>query len=625
MNKKLKPTLLAIALATSFGTNAVVYKIENINEFYKVNGTINNSRSGFGVTLNSTGNMIGGASGVFSSSLSTDDQDLIRDNNIDISSDEVSISAANSSTNITRSVKFIPQANNSIFQFDNELIPEFLTVFDETITSDSVTVSTIDSFAFDISDNNVIVGTTSSAAFAVADPDQSEDNTDRDLPFYTYDYGQRAMIIDNGEVKTFIPEFSEFGGQSGLTGINASGYVVGYASTGIEYLSQLRIDELCLDDYVDSIPLQVCARGFSHENESSTTVRYYLEAHSWEYVNGQLTNPTPLGILTTPIDDDDTDTYNSFALDVNDLGVAVGRSKTFRDNEKEVQNRLDVAVVFKDGEIIDLMDHDEDDWINSSANAINDNNLAVGFMEKIINGFLRAKFFVYDVNSDEPALEFPNDFASSESDFASIPNDINNLNQVVGSIEIDNDRIQIGRRTHAFLYDHDDQSFSDINDLLTCESQGYVKVGDNYEKFQIEATGGDETKVTYEADISVVNARAISDDGTIMATALVRVPNVETQWIDEDGNIVEAFTTDAVEEIVVDANGDPIFETTAAGEVVTEQVQRAVILTPVVDGEECVLITEDSQEFKETREGAGFGFTALCLLIGGLFTRRLRR
>lgn len=625
MNKKLKPTLLAIALATSFGANAVVYKIENINEFYKVNGTINNSRSGFGVTLNNNGNMIGAASGIFASTLSTDDQDLINSNNFDISSDEVSVSAANSSTNITRSVKFIPQANNSIFEFDNELIPEFLKVFDENITSNTVTVSTIDSFAFDISDDNIIVGTTSSAAFAVADPNQSEDNTDRDLPFYTYDYGQRAMIIDDGEVKTFIPEFSEYGGQSGLTAINTSGYVVGYASTGIEYLSQLRIDELCLDDYAETIPLQVCARGFSHESQSSTTVRYYLEAHSWQYVNGQLTNATPLGILTTPIDDTDTDTYNSFALDVNDLGVAVGRSKTFRDNEKEVQNRLDVAVVFKDGEIIDLMDHDEDDWGDSSLNAINNNNLSVGYIDKIINGFIRSKFFIYDIDSDEPILEFPNDFADSESDFASIANDVNNSNQVVGSIEIDNDRIQTGRRTHAFLYDHNDKSFSDINDLLTCESQGYVKVGNNYEKFEIEATGGDETKVTYEADISVVNARAISDDGTIMATALVRVPNVETQWIDEDGNVVEPFTTDAVEEVVVDANGDPIFETTVAGEVVTEQVQRAVILKPVVDGEECVLITEDSTEFKETREGAGFGFMALCLLIGGIFTRRLSK
>jgi len=623
MNNKLRPTLLAVALAASFGANAVVYKIQNIDEFYKINGTIKNSRSGFGATLNNNGIILGGASGSFAPLLSTDDQDLINNSRVDVSLTQLATNASNSSINPIRTAKLIPQSNNSIFEFDMDDLPQFLKVLDESVISDERTVSTIDSFAFDVSNSGLVVGTTSSAAYTIDDPDQTEGNTDKADPFYAYDFSQRAMVIDNGNVNTFAPAFSTYGGQSGITGINDSGFVVGYASTGIELSSKTRIDKTCLETYKDTIPLQVCAKGFRDGSSSNTAVKYYLEAYSWEYNNGELTNATPLGILTTPINDTDTDNYNSMALDVNNKGIAVGRSKTFRDGKKEYRYRLDVAAVFKDGEVIDLMKHDETNWRYSSAYGINNNDLAIGFMEKSIGGFTRKKFFIYDVNSNDTTLTFPNDFSTTESDFASIPKSINDNNDVVGSIEIDSKKVDSGRRTHGFLYNHDDSAFNDINNLMTCESKGYVKTGSDWTKYKIEATGGNDQRISYDADITIVDANKIADDGTIIATALVSLPRVKTQWVDADGNIVESNVEGAVEEIVVDANNEPVFDVNGQGQPITEQIPRAVILKPT-QGEACSVVEDDSQDYKQERQGAGFGVIGLLALMTALFTRRLR-
>jgi len=244
-------------------------------------------------------------------------------------------------------------------------------------------------------------------------------------------------------------------------------------------------------------------------------------------------------------------------------------------------------------------------------------------MQKIIGGFLRNKFFIYDANSNETTLTFPNDFSTSESDFASIPKSINDNNDVVGSIEIDEKKVDSGRRTHGFLYNHDDSSFKDLNDLMTCESKGYVKTGSDWAKYKIEATGGNDQRISYDADITIVDANKISADGTIIATALVSLPRVKTQWVDADGNIVESSVEGAVEEIVVDANNEPVFDVNAQGQPITEQIPRAVILKPT-QGEACSVVEDDSQDYKQERQGAGFGVIGLLVLMAGLFTRRLR-
>ncbi|MDP2560350.1 DUF3466 family protein [Psychrobium sp. 1_MG-2023] len=622
MNNKLQPSLIAAALLASFSANATVYKIENIDEFYKVNGTVENSRSGFGATLNDNSKYIGGASGKFAPQLSDDDENLITNNRVD-----VALAQQSTSTSVYRSPKFIPNAQSIIFEYDLDNMPSFIRIFEESITDDSIDPDeyvSVNTHAFDVNNTNVIVGTTSSASFAIADPVQDEDNADREFPFYAYEYAQRAMIVDNGTLHTFEPSFNTYGGQSALTGINDSGRVVGYESVGLERLTEERIDSRCLDSYKDHIPLAVCTGGFSFEGRRNEPALFYLEAVSWQYEDGKLTDRKPLGILAQPVNDDDNYSYNSIALDVNNNDIAVGRSIAFRDGKEEIRYRFNVATVFKDGEIIDLMDHSQDDWPGSAATAINNNDLVVGYVTKYFSGYKRDKFFIYDVNGEESAVSFPNDFSDGETDFATNPNDINDNNVVVGSVEIDTVKTSSGRRTHGFLYEHNEEKFTDLNDILTCESKGYVQQEGEWAKYQVEASGGDGQRISYDADIVVVSANSISNDGEIMATALVTLPRIKTQWVDEEGNIVDPGTEDAQEEIVVDENGEPVFDTDADGKPVTEQIPRAVILKPT-EGEACSVIDEDSQEHKHTRSGAGLGFGALMLGLFGFVTRRLMR
>jgi len=618
MKNKLQLSLIAVSLGTIFSANATVYEIKNIDELYKVNGTIENSRSGFGVTANDNGLMIGGASGQFAPTLSDEDENLLVNNAVDTALTQASETS-------TYSPKALPSASNLIFSFDEDTIPTFLELFEETIEHDDFGDSvTVNSFAFDTNDDGIIVGTTSSVAYAITDPDEASTNLNQEYDFYAYDYRQRAFVLENGVVHTFEPEFSTYGGQSGITSINDNGLVVGYESVEVERYSLELLEERCLDTYADTIPLAICTQGFQYNSKSNNETLYTLEAVSWQYSNGSLTDRTPLGVLAQRVEDGgDNDykyyRYNSFALDVNNNGVAVGQSVAFRDGKKEIKYRFDVATIFNDGEVIDLMDHSEDTWVASSSIAINDSDVVVGYVYKYINGTARRKMFVYEMAAPNPEMVFPNDFYSTESDFATYPKDINNDGLVVGAVDIDGGTTT-SRRTHGFLYNHVSSDFEDINELLTCESKGYKQAGDTWNKYQIEASGGDGQRISYEVDISIVDASKITSNGTIMATALVTLPRVKTQWLDADGNVTTESSEYETEQLVTDANGDVVFDTDSSGAPITEEIPRAVILEPS-QGTACEVIEDTSQSFVYERSGASLGLWGL-LLAGLAFTRR---
>ena len=428
--------------------------------------------------------------------------------------------------------------------------------------------------------------------------------------------------IDTGGVTTFEPEFSTYGGQSGFTAINDNGTIVGYASVGIEPDSQEIIDDRCLNQFVDKVPLEVCTGGFSHSSFSNPPTSYYLRAFSWQYVGGELTNPTPLGILASPIDDEDTSSYKSIALDINNAGVAVGRSIAFRKGVKEIRQKFDVAVVFKDGEIIDLMDHDNDEWLSSRAVAINDSGLVIGSVSRLFSGFSRNKFFVFDINSTTTDLEFPNDLRSSVTDFSSNANSINNDNVVVGNVEIDAVKSGTVRRTHGFIYDHKVNLFQDINNTMTCASLGFTTDSDgNLKKHTVEIQGGDGVTLSFETEIVIVDASDITDDGTIMATAFVKLPKIATQWVDAQGEVTTAGAEGATEQVVLDANGNPVFAVDGSGQAITEQLPRAVVLKPTTE-QACEVSGTDSPQDKSERKGASFGWLMLLLSLAGLGRRK---
>ena len=621
MSKMFKPSLLAVSLLACYQANAVVYEIENLDQSFNVDGTIQGSRSGFGVSLNDNGDMVGGASGSFAPVLTEEDRNALTSTRVD------TVLAADARViDTTPNPKVKPEGINFVFTFNGDNQPSYLKLLEEGDPGKQV--GTTNDYIFDINNSGLMVGASSAPAVEIADPDQGDGNSDRDKNFWAFDYRQRAVFVDNGNVVAVAPPFSQYGGQSGMLATNNNGLVVGYASTALDIRAGEVIDDRCVNDWKDIIPLKVCTAGFEFEGRSLLPATFVLEAYQWRISNGEVVSSKALGKLANTIDDGDKFSYNSIALDVNDAGIAVGRAVAFRDGEQKSSARFQVATVYRDGEVIDLMDHSNTDWLASVAQGINNNNLVVGQVTKNFSGFAREKFFVHDLDSGQNTLIFPNEEGKEgETDLATVANDINDKNQIVGSVEIDALRANNNRRTHGFLYDHDSNTFNDLNDLLTCRSKGFVtNGGGELTKHTFNVSGGNGQEISYEADIAIVDANQINEDGTIMATALVRLPQVKTQWVDADGNVIpddRANTNDHHQVIVRDADGTPVFEVDSAGKAVTEQLPRAIILKPTSEAV-CDEKDKNSGDQKITRSGAPFGFGLILTALAGLWWRRRR-
>ncbi len=239
--------------------------------------------------------------------------------------------------------------------------------------------------------------------------------------------------------------------------------------------------------------------------------------------SGNITETTQLGLLFTP-EEDDNRVYSSLATGINDNGIAVGQSSDFFDfGDSELVATF--AAMFVNDEVIHITSKEIDRSLAiqmisnqvslfSSATDINNNDLVTGYQLKLVNGFLRRKFFVYDANTSE--LIFPQDFFNGSS---SIPLDINNNNLVVGYGEIE--ATQVSRRTGGFLYDHNTGEFNDLNSLIDCDSPYFI-----------------------------TQANSINDDGDIIATALVKAPirNLRGEVILENN---EPVLTDSVVSVVL--------------------------------------------------------------------------
>ena len=115
-----------------------------------------------------------------------------------------------------------------------------------------------------------------------------------------------------------------------------------------------------------------------------------------------------------------------------------------------------------------------------------------------------------------------------------------------------------------------------------------------------------------------------NDDGSIMATALVRLPQVKTQWVDADGNVVDDTDSDRDHQVIVtDSDGNPVFELDSAGNAITEQLPRAIVLKPTTEAL-CEEQDKNSGDQKVERSGAPFGFGLIMTALAGLWWRRRR-
>jgi len=276
-----------------------------------------------------------------------------------------------------------------------------------------------------------------------------------------------------------------------------------------------------------------------------------------------------LGLLVTPHPDDER-SYSSYALAVNSSGVSVGYAdgfidETVTDPDENERRAYQYAVVYKNSEVIDLTG-DHSDKGNSRAYDINDAGIAVGHISKAIGGKAVQKFFYVDTNVPQEEINMvnPDDFFTGSD---STVRAINNSGLMVGEGEIEthNESTQNPRRTAAFVYDMNNDIFTNLNKTIPCS-----------------------LRLTYD----ILEARGINDAGMISATAIVKVDR-----------------RDAKGEVMLDDSGTPL----------SEDVVRSVSLEPIPDdGEVCTA----EEENKVIRQGASVSFGGLLSVMALFGLRR---
>ncbi|GIU37669.1 DUF3466 family protein [Shewanella schlegeliana] len=623
MKFKLDKTLSLVAvgvLSVLQGVQAApVYEIVNIDGYpnvqsgtYDLNGTIANTRNGYGMAVNVNNEAVGAAKGKKKLTVSEDDDGVI----------DIEDGVADSET-ISYSVDLPIIANNFTFtSVGNAWIPTFESVNGTTAPTfpeDEATVNSVDTFFYDINDSGLKVG-----AMTAPEKTVKYDGSSETQEFWYYrDYEQRGFVKSGTDAEIpLIPPYSEYiykegesgeqiinvGGFSSAAAVNASGLVAGYASTDISDNSANIINS-CVEKDSETAPQEICIQGKQFPNRYGySEIQYQIRGYVWQYEAGGVTaTELPLGLEVT-----NDNVYSAQGLGINSDGVVAGRSYVYRKNDKD-RLYYDAAYWTKgaDGKYeYNWVDVDEArDVYSSIAYDINDNGILVGSYNKYINGYRRDKFFYFDTNSPETPLVTPNDFYNNLSDLSSRARDINNQGQVVGYIETTHDK-EKPRPKAAFLYDLPTDEFSNVNNLLTCESKGYAKNAEgNWERHLVKVQDGSGKTLTYKSEIIVVEGNSINEDGTIVGTALIRKPSYK---FDEDGNLV------------IGDNGLPFFEINGYGDPVTSFLPRMVVLQPAAAGAEaCTVKDDDDNNDNYKRKGAA-SFAWLLALPLLWFRRRAK-
>jgi len=322
-----------------------------------------------------------------------------------------------------------------------------------------------------------------------------------DITYVIRDFWHRGFVSSNGENIAILPTELKLGGISEAKDINDNNLIVGSQSIGLSSSLDTAEGNCHDDEQRGDVPVDVCLSSLSRSavlsgsnTDITATVRapssLTIRATTWQLGDDdQITQVQEFAFLDTPESDHDVLFY-SRAKAVNNQGVAVGESSDYYQNDRSSTNFIRTfAAVFRGEEVTGFTDHEE--YFNSTANDINDNNLIVGHASKNISGFTRTKFFVHDLDAGQTT--YPTDFFPGS---ASTARAVNNQGLVVGDGEIDG-TLNGTRRRHAFLYNTESSEFLDINTLLSCDNSYTIVQGNN-----------------------------INDKGEIMATAVVNKPSL---------------------------------------------------------------------------------------------------
>lgn len=392
--------------------------------------------------------------------------------------------------------------------------------------------SSIDTQFHGLNQNNVMVGLTSSAYTefehtytpASSGDDQPQPRT---VVYRERDFTSRAMWFNGTNFQLYAPpETAYLGGESVMYDINENHVAVGAVSVALSPAAQ-DVVESCedLDPETAVLTPYVCiwTNWYSRQNLQATNLPisfiqslsvstnqsiYDMNAARWQLdANGNVIDVKLWGTLLERTGEEDLEDFSSYAYAINNNDIAVGQSWTYYEfGDDWLGNpfaRIKMPVIFVGDEVKPVTDSNEYYW--GSARDINDENIAIGFVMKVVQGYLRYVGFTYDVDS-ETFAEIPGFFNGSST----IPHAINNNGLMVGSAEIDSS-LQTTRRRVGFVYDLNNPTAGllNLNDAIGCSS-----------------------------DFLIVSADAINNQGEILATALEQVEVVQ-----DDGQASQQILT----------------------------------------------------------------------------------
>ncbi|MCG9714985.1 DUF3466 family protein [Shewanella insulae] len=596
-------SLVAAGVITALQTAhaAPVYEIQNIED-YDLNGTLESTINGYGMFINQQDKMVGISKG--KKKLEVDDE---TGGAIDIEDGippEQLVSYSINEPIIANNFTFMADGNGAAGSW----IPTFDSVFGTTHPKDTdedqpETINSINAYYYGINNNGIKVG-------AYTAPEQKTEytgETEGQEYWYYREFEERGFLkTAEGTDVALVPPYTVYtkddtdvvvGGVSVATAINDNNLITGYASTELAKSSESRVDS-CIDG--ETYPIDVCLQKDQYPDGNNVRrILYQTRAFVWQF-DGTDVTPTelPLGLESTS-----DSVFTAQGLGVSSQGVVAGRSHVYRNNDKD-KLAFDAAYWKKDAQG-DYQHHwvkMTNDQLSSVAYDINDNGILVGSYRRYIEGYQRDKFFYLDTNAEDPAFVTPNDFYEVMSDRSSRPRDINNKDQVVGFVEVTAEK-EKPRMKGAFLYDKASDEFSVIDDLLVCESKGYIKDdAGKWTRNQVEVVDGDGKVLFYDSEIRIVEANSINDDGTIVGTAFIRKPSYQ---FDEDGNLV------------IGENGKPLFSLNADGQPVTAYIPRMVVLKPTSSGGACEVEDSDNSGngHYERKGAASFAWLFLLPLV----------
>ncbi len=350
--------------------------------------------------------------------------------------------------------------------------------FDEVTEKFDDYTHSVDTLARDSLAGDYIVGTSEGITKELVYT--NEDGNDINYTFTDLD--DQAFVQVNGSTKPLPPTNTLLGGKSHAYAINQNLQVAGYGSVSFPASVQASIDTCDDEETRGDRPLEVCYFAVRSGSGFNSAVNL---PHIWQLdANGDVISTETFPLLFEPEEDDDTG-YYARAYDINNLGVAVGTALTGEaivinppGTNSRPQARLGkVAVVYDDGATTELLSRDDN--LQSEAVAVNDNGWVTGFVLRAPNSIARQRLFVHNLATGETA--YPQGFFKSAGVDAKA---INNNNIVVGSADVETSTDAL-REAHAFMYNIDTEEFTDLNDLIACDSPytlvDAVDINDNNE------------------------------------------------------------------------------------------------------------------------------------------------